>query len=78
MSLTEIIRNSLIETTTRAEAFDFIQREAGVPLIVAKRLLFSFLWFPTEETLQKIKDSGGDDLPSDIKSNLESAVAAKL
>ena len=33
MSLTEIIRNSLIETTTRAEAFDFIQREAGVPLV---------------------------------------------
>lgn len=78
MSLTEIIRNSLIETDTRGEAFDFIQCEAGVPRIVAKRLLFSFLWFPTEETLQKIKDSGGDDLPADIKSNLESAVAAKL
>lgn len=78
MSLTEIIRNSLIETDTRGKAFDFIQREAGVSRIVAKRLLFSFLWFPTEETLQKIKDSGGDDLPADIKSNLESAVAAKL
>lgn len=75
MSLTEIIRNSLIETDTRGKAFDFIQREAGVSRIVAKRLLFSFLWF---ETLQKIKDSGGDDLPADIKSNLESAVAAKL
>ncbi|MCW6831680.1 hypothetical protein [Salmonella enterica] len=78
MSLTEIVRNSLIETDTRGKAFDFIQREAGVPRIVAKRLLFSFLWFPTEETPQKIKDSGGDDLPADIKSNLESAVAAKL
>ena len=78
MSLTEIIRNSLIETDTRDKAFDFIKREAGVPRIVAKRLLFSFLWFPTEETLQKIKDSGGDDLPADIKSNLESAIAAKL
>lgn len=78
MTLTEIIRNSLIETDTRGEAFDYIQREAGVPRIVAKRLLFSFLWFPGEETLQKIKDSEGENLPPDIKSNLESAVAAKL
>ena len=78
MSLIEIIRKSLIETDTRGEAFDFIQREAGVSRIVAKRLLFSFLWFPTEETLQRIKDSDGEDLPVNIKSNLESAVAAKL
>ncbi len=77
-TLTEIIRNSLIETTIRDDAIDFIQREAGVPRIVAKRLLFSFLWFPTEETLQKIKDSGGEDLPADIKSNLNKTKAENL
>ena len=58
VSITSVVREAILNNTVRTYAFDEIAKKLGVSRYVAKKLHFSFLWFPTEETLQKIKETG--------------------
>lgn len=77
MTLTDIVRNAYLSETTRNDTFNRIAKDAQVSRQVAKRLAFCFLWFPTEETLQKVKDSDGT-LPSEVNKRLDEVVALGL
>lgn len=77
MSLTDIVRNAYLSGKSRSETFDIIAKDTQVERQVAKRLAFCFLWFPTEETLQGIKATGGL-LPPEVNSKLEEVIQKKL
>ena len=53
----ETIRKAILETTDRSEVYDRIAEELGVSRAKAKELYFRFQYFPTEEFMQKCKDS---------------------
>lgn len=76
MSLIKIIRDASIYHNTRGKIIAEIQAKANVDNITAKRLLFSFQYFPSEETLQGIVASGM--VPPDIQGELDKAVALGL
>lgn len=63
VSITSVVREAILNNTVRTYSFDEIAEKLGVTRYVAKKLYFSFLWFPSEETLQKIKETG--KLPSE-------------
>lgn len=63
VSITSVVREAILNNTVRTYSFDEIAEKLGVTRYIAKKLYFSFLWFPTEETLQKIKETG--KLPSE-------------
>ena len=56
MSITDVVRSAYILYRTRGEMFDAVSREVGVDRHTAKKLCFAFLWFASEEQLQKIKE----------------------
>ena len=58
VSITSVVREAILNNTVRTYSFDEISEKLGVTPYVAKKLYFSFLWFPSEETLQKIKETG--------------------
>ena len=58
VSITSVVREAILNNTVRTYSFDEIAENLGVTRYVAKKLYFSFLWFPSEETLQKIKETG--------------------
>ena len=63
VSITSVVREAILNNNVRTYSFDEIAEKLGVTRYVAKKLYFSFLWFPSEETLQKIKETG--KLPSE-------------
>lgn len=65
VSITSVVREAILNNTVRTYSFDEIAEKLGVTRYVAKKLYFSFLWFPTEETLQKIKETG--KLPCEVR-----------
>lgn len=58
VSITSVVREAILNNTVRTYSFDEIAEKLGVTRYVAKKLYFSFLWFPSEDTLQKIKETG--------------------
>lgn len=58
VSITSVVREAILNNTVRTYSFDEIAEKLGVTRYVAKKLYFSFLWFPTEETLKQIKETG--------------------
>lgn len=58
VSITSVVREAILNNTVRTYSFDEISEKLGVTRYVAKKLYFSFLWFPSEETLRKIKETG--------------------
>lgn len=58
VSITSVVREAILNNTVRTYSFDEIAEKLGVTRYVAKKLYFSFLWFPSEETLRKIKETG--------------------
>ena len=58
VSITSVVREAILNNTVRTYSFDEIANKLSVTRYVAKKLYFSFLWFPTEETLQKIVETG--------------------
>lgn len=58
VSITSVVREAILNNTVRTYSFDEIAEKLGVTRYVAKKLYFSFLWFPSEETLQKIRETG--------------------
>lgn len=56
--ITSVVREAILNNTVRTYSFDEIAEKLGVTRYVAKKLYFSFLWFPSEETLQKIRETG--------------------
>ncbi len=58
VSITSVVREAILNNTVRTYSFDEIAEKLGVTRYVAKKLYFTFLWFPTEEALQKIKETG--------------------
>lgn len=58
VSITSVVREAILNNTVRTYSFDEIAEKLGVTRYVAKKLYFSFLWFPSEETLQQIKETG--------------------
>lgn len=58
VSITSVVREAILNNTVRTYSFDEIANKLSVPRYVAKKLYFSFLWFPSEEVLQKIVETG--------------------
>lgn len=58
VSITSVVREAILNNTVRTYIFDEIGTKLGVTRYIAKKLYFSFLWFPTEETLIRIKETG--------------------
>ena len=58
VSITSVVREAILNNTVRTYSFDEIAEKLGVTRYVAKELYFAFLWFPSEETLQNIKENG--------------------
>ena len=52
MSLTNIIRNAIINNPARNFQFSEIASNVGCHRLVAKQLYFSFLYYATEDYLQ--------------------------
>lgn len=63
VSITSVVREAILNNTVRTYSFDEIAKKLGVTRYIAKKLYFSFLWFPSEETLQQIRETG--KLPSE-------------
>lgn len=63
VSITSVVREAILNNTVRSYAFDEIAKRLGVSRYTAKQLHYSFLWFPTEETLRSIIETG--KLPSE-------------
>lgn len=63
VSITSVVREAILNNTVRTYSFDEIAKKLGVTRYIAKKLYFSFLWFPSEKTLQQIKETG--KLPSE-------------
>lgn len=58
VSITSVVREAILNNTVRTYSFDEIAEKLEVTRYVAKKLYFSFLWFSSEETLRKIKETG--------------------
>lgn len=58
VSITSVVREAILNNTVRTYIFDEIASKLGVTRYVAKKLYFSYQWFPTEETLLTIKETG--------------------
>lgn len=58
VSITSVVREAILNNTVRTYSFDEIANKLNVTRYVAKKLYFSFLWFPSEEVLQKIVETG--------------------
>lgn len=58
VSITSVVREAILNHTVRAYSFKEISEKLGVTRFIAKKLYFSFLWFPSEETLLSIKETG--------------------
>lgn len=60
MSLIKIIRSAIINNTVRNFQYEEIMKETGCTRHVAKTLLFSFLYYATEDYLQDLLKSSKD------------------
>lgn len=58
VSITSVVREAILNNNVRSYAFDEIAKKLKVSRFTAKQLHFTFLWFPTEETLRKIIETG--------------------
>jgi hypothetical protein len=58
VSITSVVREAILNNTVRSYLFDEIASKLGVTRFIAKKLYFSFLWFPSESTLVSIKETG--------------------
>ena len=58
VSITSVVRNAYSNNKVRTYIFKEVANTLGVPMLTAKKLCFSFLYFPTEETLQNIVKTG--------------------
>lgn len=58
VSITTVVRDALVKNNVRKFAYAEIASALSVTKLVAKKLCFSFYWFPTEETLKSIIESG--------------------
>ncbi|AGC31564.1 hypothetical protein [Escherichia phage EC1-UPM] len=58
VSITTVVPEAILNNNVRSYAFDEIAKKLNVSRFTAKQLHFSFLWFPTEETLHKIIETG--------------------
>lgn len=58
VSITSVVREAILNNTVHAYSFDEIANKLNVTRYVAKKLYFSFLWFPSEKVLQKIVETG--------------------
>lgn len=53
----DTIRKAILETNGGSETYDRIANDLNVSRAKAKELYFRFQYFPTEEFMQKCKDS---------------------
>ena len=53
MSIIRTVRTAILENADRSKTFDQISEKLGVSRATAKEVMFSFLWFASEEHLEK-------------------------
>ena len=58
VSITSVVREAILNNTVRTYSFDEIAKKLNVTRYTAKQLYFAFLWFPSENTLRKIIETG--------------------
>ncbi|QHJ81884.1 MAG: hypothetical protein [Bacteriophage sp.] len=60
MSLIQTIRTAIVNNTVRNFQYEEIMRETGCTRHVAKTMMFSFLYYATEDYLQDLLTNSKD------------------